>query len=242
MDFIVAILFVLLALVALFLYRQNKKLKKNITKPKTQTRTEITKLKSIGELSVFKIYSKEIVTRKDSPIESKLWNTLLGWSMTKKQIAVIFEFEIDFIYDLKSKDFAIKSLDENNYKINMPPCKYKFSIRDMKIYDEKNSKFMPFLLPDSINGLFGPSFDESEKNQLIDDAKDEIRSMSVKIINEMGDQIHKSASDTLTAIAKNFGANSVEFEFVDKNIAKVDVKDSKILVDEKVINSVKNAF
>lgn len=242
MEFLVTILILVLAVFSFFLYRQNRTLKKAKEKPKTQTRTEITKLKSIGELSVFKIYSKEIVTRKDSPIESKLWNTLLGWSMTKKQIAVIFEFEIDFIYDLRSKDFSIKELGDGNFKINMPACKYKFSIRDMKIYDEKNSKFMPFLLPDSINGLFGPSFDESEKNQLIDSAKDEIKSMSVKIINDMGDQIHKSASDTLTAIAKNFGANSVEFEFVDKNIAKVDVKDSKVLVDKKVLSSVKNSF
>lgn len=242
MEFLTAILVLVLGLLSFLLYRQNRALRKTKQKPKTTTRTEITKLKSIGELSVFKIYSKEIVTRKDSPIESRLWNSLLGWSMTKKQIAVIFEFEIDFIYDLKHRDFAIKPLGDNSFKINMPPCKYKFSIRDMKIYDEKNSKFMPFLLPDSINGLFGPSFDESEKNQLIDDAKDEIKSMSVKIINEMGDQIHKSASDTLTAIAKNFGANQVEFEFVDRNIAKVDVKDSKILIDEKVINSVKNSL
>ncbi|QKF64802.1 DUF4230 domain-containing protein [Campylobacter corcagiensis] len=242
MEFLVTILILVLVVVSFLLYRQNLALKKAKEKPKINTRTEITKLKSIGELSVFKIYSKEIVTRKDSPIESKLWNTLLGWSMTKKQIAVIFEFEIDFIYDLKSRDFSIKELGEGNFKITMPACKYKFSIRDMKIYDEKNSKFMPFLLPDSINGLFGPSFDESEKNQLIDSAKDEIKSMSVKIINDMGDQIHKSASDTLTAIAKNFGANSVEFEFVDKNIEKVDVKDSKVLVDKRVLNSVKNSF
>ncbi|NLY03334.1 MAG: DUF4230 domain-containing protein [Campylobacter sp.] len=242
MDLIGVILVAFLAVVAVLLFKQNRELKKDKKIPKTEVVSEITKLKSIGELSVFKIYSKEIVTRKDSPITSQFWNKLLGWSMTKKQIAVIFEFEIDFIYDLKSKDFTIKEIENGNYKITMPPCKYKFSIKDMKIYDEKNAKFMPFLLPDSINSLFGPSFDESEKNQLIDDAKDEIKTMSVKLINDMGGQIHKSASDTLGTIAKNFGANSVQFEFVDKNIAKVDVEDSKVLIDKQVLKSVKNSL
>lgn len=230
MDFIIFIFFIILILAVAVLFIQNKRLKNAGDKGKTQISTDITKLKSVGELSVFKIYSKEIVTKKDSPMTG-MFDKLLGWTMTKKQIAVIFEFEIDFIYDLKNKNFEIEHKGDGNFKVKMPPCDYKFSIKDMKIYDEQNSKFMPFLLPDSLNSLFGPSFDESEKNRLIDEAKDEIKSMSVKIINDLGDRIHASASSTIDMMAKSFGAKNLEFEFMDKNINKLDVKDSTIELD-----------
>lgn len=227
MDFLTLVIILVLGIVIFILFKQNKKLKKVNEKPSVDISTEIIKLKSVGELNVFKIYSKEIVTKKNSPF-SGLWDSVLGWTMTKKQIAVIFEFEIDFIYDLKSKDFKIENLGNNDFKVIMPPCKYKFSITDMKIYDEKNSKFMPFLLPDSLNSLFGPSFDESEKNKLIGEAKDEIKNMSVQIINDLGTKIHNSATDTIKTLAKSFGAGNVSLEFTDKNIEKVDVKDSNI--------------
>ncbi|CZE48209.1 DUF4230 domain-containing protein [Campylobacter geochelonis] len=229
MEILVAILVILLCVVIFMLYRQNSALSE-AKGAKTQITTDITKLRNIGELSVFQIYSKEIVTRKDDPIGG-FWKSVLGWSMTKKQIAVIFEFEINFIYDLRSKDFVIQQISDGGYKISMPPCQYKYSIKDMKIYDEKDARFLPFLLPDSLSGFFGVSFSESDKNKLIDEAKDEVKSMSIKIINDLGDKIHKSASDTLEAIAKNFGAKSVEFEFCDGNIGQIDVKKSAVEID-----------
>ena len=86
----------------------------------------------------------------------------------------------------------------------------------MKFYDEKNGKFIPFLLPDSLNGFFGSSFSEDDKNRLIQEARAEVQQMSQKLINNLQSKIHKSAKDTLEAIAKSFGANSVSFEFNDE--------------------------
>ena len=154
--------------------------------------------------------------------------------MTKKQIAIIFEFEIEFVYDLLSPDFAILPQGEDRYEIKMPPCKYKYSIKDMKIYDEKNAKLLPFLLPDSLNGLFGASFDESDKNHLIDDAKDEVKQLSLKIINDLGGKIHKSATDTLEAIAKSFGAKEIGFIFQDKALQTIDISSSEIAIDKSL--------
>lgn len=230
MELINYLVFAILSFLVFMLLRQNRALKDKKSGGITQISNEITKIKSIGELNVFKIYSKEIVTKKDTPMVG-FWDTLLGWSMTKKQIAVIFEFEINFTYDLNSEQFKIQIQDDGSYKITMPPCKYNYSIKDMKIYDEKNAKFLPFLLPDSLNGLFGSGFDERDKNRLIDEAKVEVKNMSVKIINDLEEKIHKSARDTLEAIAKNFGIKELSFEFVDKNINKIDVKDSKIEID-----------
>ena len=200
---------------------------------KPQIATDITRLKSIGELSVFKIYSKEIVTRKQN-VGSGLLGSLVSPLMTKKQIAIIFEFEIEFVYDLLSPEFAILPQGEDSYEIKMPPCKYKYSIKDMKIYDEKNAKLLPFLLPDSLNGLFGASFDESDKNRLIDDAKDEVKQLSLKIINDLGGKIHKSATDTLEAIAKSFGAKEVGFIFQDKALQTIDINSNEIAIDKSL--------
>ena len=200
---------------------------------KPQIATDITRLKSIGELSVFKIYSKEIVTRKQN-VGSGLLGSLVSPLMTKKQIAIIFEFEIEFVYDLLSPEFAILPQGEDRYEIKMPPCKYKYSIKDMKIYDEKNAKLLPFLLPDSLNGLLGASFDESDKNLLIDDAKDEVKQLSLKIINDLGGKIHKSATDTLEAIAKSFGAKEVGFIFQDKALQSIDISSSEIAIDKSL--------
>lgn len=231
MEILVIILIVLLCLVSILLFKQNKMIKTNENAPKSEIASEIAKIREIGELSVFQIYSKEIVTRKDTPI-SGFWNSVLGWSMTKKQMVIIFEFEINFIYDLRSSSFEINRLDNGTFAIKMPPCKYKYSIKDMKIYDEKNAKFLPFLLPDMLNGLFGPTFSESDKNKLIDEAKDEVKALSVKIIADLESKIHKSASDTIEAIAKSFGAKEVKFEFCDDNTALNQVKFDG-LIEEK---------
>jgi len=185
-------------------------------KPPVETIAEITKFRSIGELSVFQIYSKEIVTSRDKFFKGVL-ESILGWSVTDKQIAMIFEFEINFVYDLRSSEFNIER-DGEKVKITMPPCKYKYFIKDMKIYDEKSTKILPSLIPDALNKLLGLSFTEEEKNHLIDKAKGEVKNMSVRIINELEGKIHKSAADTLEAIAKSFGASEVEFVFNDSGL------------------------
>ncbi|EAJ3010214.1 DUF4230 domain-containing protein [Campylobacter coli] len=178
---------------------------------------DITQLKSIGELSVFQVFSKEIVTKKDSAFNG-IWKSILGWSLSERQIALIFEFEIAFLYDLRDKNFEIIVLDNDHYKIIMPD---KHSIIDMKFYDEKNAKFLPFLLPDSINST-GLSFSENDKNKLIREAKEEVKELSLNLIRNLESKIHKSARDTLEAIAKGFGAKKVEFEFKD-NTQKLDI-------------------
>lgn len=70
---------------------------------------------------------------------------------------------------------------------------------------------LAFLLPDSINST-GLSFSENDKNKLIREAKEEVKELSLNLIRNLESKIHKSARDTLEAIAKGFGAKKVEFE------------------------------
>ena len=211
------ILAILLAVLAFAFYRSNKALKKaKDDSENLSVSTEISQLKSIGELSVFQVYSKEIVTKTDHAF-GNFGKEYLRWLVSEKKLSMIFEFEINFIYDLTSPRLEIVNVANEEYLIKMPPCKYKFSIADMKFYDEKNGKFIPFLLPDSLNGFFGSTFTEEDKNRLIEEARNEVKKMSVRLISQLQIKIHKSARDTLEAIAKSFGANKVEFIFDDND-------------------------
>lgn len=68
----------------------------------------------------------------------------------------------------------------------------------------------------------GLSFSENDKNKLIREAKEEVKELSLNLIRNLESKIHKSARDTLEAIAKGFGAKKVEFEFKD-NTQKLDI-------------------
>lgn len=187
----------------------------------THSISSIEQLRSIGELSVFQVYSKEIVTKTDHALGG-FGKEYLRWLIGEKKLSMIFEFEINFIYDLRSPRLEIAKSGDGEYLIKMPPCKYKLFIADMKFYDEKDGKFMPLLLPDLLNSFFVSSFGEDDKNRVIAEAKSEVAKMSERLIEQLQSKIHKSACDTLEAIAKSFGASSVSFEFKDdtSDIAK----------------------
>lgn len=217
MDGILNLIVLALAgMVAFLTFRLSKLNKDKQSTYTTEVVNSIEQLRSIGELSVFQVYSKEIVTKTDHALGG-FGKDYLSWLISEKKLSMIFEFEINFIYDLRSPRLDISEQKEGEYTVLMPPCKYKFSIVDMKFYDEKNGKFMPLLLPDLINGILGSSFGEDEKNAVIAEARAEVERLSLRLINQLQGKIHKSAKDTLEAIAKSFGAKSVKFEFSDTN-------------------------
>ena len=58
MDFLTLIIILVLGIVIFILFKQNKKLKRVNEKPSVDISTEIIKLKSVGELNVFKFTQK----------------------------------------------------------------------------------------------------------------------------------------------------------------------------------------
>ena len=77
--------------------------------------SSIEQLRSVGELVAFKMVTKEIVTA------SQHWFGEAGkryfqWLVSTKKMAMIFEFDIDFRYDLRSPDFKIEQKNENQYQ------------------------------------------------------------------------------------------------------------------------------
>jgi hypothetical protein len=76
-------------------------------------------LRSVGELVVFKIITKEIVT------SAEHWfgeggKKYFQWLVSARKMAMIFEFEIDFRYDLQSPEFMIEEKKDGQYLLKMP--------------------------------------------------------------------------------------------------------------------------
>jgi len=177
----------------------------------TSIHSSIEQLKAIGQLSVFKVLTKEIVTESDH-LFGEIGKKYLSWILTNKKLAMIFQFEIDFRYDLQSPDFQIVA-SEGRYIFRMPPCLQEISIRDIQFYDEQNSKLVPLLVPDILNRALGPGFTEQDKNRLKDAARNAAESQAKALIGDLGSEVEQSAMQTLRSLARGFGEENVQFEF-----------------------------
>lgn len=180
----------------------------------TAVYSSIEQLKSVGLLSVYKVFTKEIVTEIDHSW-GQIGKEYLSWFLTNKKMAMIFNFEIDFRYDLKSDDFKIlKGEGEGSYTLQMPPCRHDIKIRDIRFYDEQKARLLPFLIPDILNSVFGPGFSEEDKNRLMDAARQTAEAQATSLIGSLGADVQRSAVQTLQSLARAFGASKVEFAFV----------------------------
>lgn len=169
-------------------------------------------MRSIGHLSVFKVYTKEIVTQTDHTW-GEFGAKFLSWAISGKKMAMIFEFEIDFRYDLRRPDFRIEESSERGYTIVMPPCFHEVHIRNISFYDEQRSRFLPWLLPDLVSGFLGGGFTEADKNRLVAAARGHAETQAAELIGNLQSEVQNSAKATLQSISKAFGAEDVSFEF-----------------------------
>jgi len=213
--------FSIAAVLVLIWWRRNKK--KKGQRLKSHIYVSIEDLRSVGELVVFKIVTKEIVTAAEHWF-GEWGKKYLHWLASTKKMAMIFEFGIDFRYNLRSSDFVIQAEGNRNYRLKMPKCFYDISVRDISFYDEQNAKLLPWLLPDLLNRAFGPGFDESDKNRLIEEAKQQAGQMAKTFAQKMESEVQNSATQTLRALAKGFGAEDVTVDFSESELIAIKVE------------------
>ncbi|MGL4233734.1 MAG: DUF4230 domain-containing protein, partial [Casimicrobium sp.] len=161
-----------------FVARRNRAARAN----ETVSHVSLEGLRAVGELSVFKAITKEIVTETDYSF-GEFGRKYLRWAFSQKKLAMIFEFQIDFRYDLRSPQFQIDASGAQT-KIQLPPVKAEISVRSLRFYDEQRSKFMPWLLPDLLNGAFGPGFSEEDKNRLLEGAAAHAKAHAHQLIEQ----------------------------------------------------------
>ena len=182
----------------------------------------IEELRAIGVLSAFKAVTKEIVTARDHSL-GDLGRRYLEWLITSKKMAMIFEFDIDFQYDLRDPSFDVQEEEPGRYRLRMPRCDYVVHVRNVTFYDEQGGKLLPIILPDVINKILGGGFNEVDRNKLMEEAKTQAEKLAQNLARRLRSEVQTSARQTMEMLAKSFGAASVRVEFADAEPRKSDV-------------------
>jgi hypothetical protein len=174
----------------------------------------VERFKSVGELVVFKVFTKEIITTSDHWF-GETGKKYFRWLASEKKMAMIFQFDIDFKYDLHSPDFVVEPLEIDSYLLKMPKCLYESHIENISFYDEQRARLLPWLLPDLLSKAFSDNFGEEAKNRLVAEAKDQASQMANELVKRMQSEVQKSARQTLGLLAKGFGAREITITFSD---------------------------
>ncbi len=211
MEVIVEILLLILVIIIIIL---SVIITKNTKKSQSRiiSHTTLEKFQAIGQLKVFKVLTKEIVTSKDH-WAGEFGKNYLRWLWREKKIAMIFEYEIEFIYDLGDTEFNIVKIDSNTYKVNMPKCLSVINLKNIQIYDEQASRFLPWLLPEVIGEVFGDGFSADDKNRLIKEAENHTRELASSLTENLKTDVQASAKHTLESIARGFEIGKMICEF-----------------------------
>lgn len=206
-----SLVFLIIGAILAFVFMRYKN-KKEPT-PQIEKYSMIEKLHAVGELTVFRANTKEIITASDHSF-GNFGQKYFRWLISNKKMAIIFHFDVDFKYDLHSKIFTIKE-DGDTVEITMPPYTYATYLKDIKFYDEQASRLLPWLLPNLINDVFGDGFNEESKNHLIDEAKKQVANIAEEIAMSMKGAVQNSAKQTLLAITQNMSDKKVSIHFLD---------------------------
>ncbi len=180
--------------------------------------TIIEKLQSIGELRVFKVLTKEIVTAKDHWL-GETGKRYFDWLTSTKKMVMIFDFEIGFSYDLTHPDFMIEEIGPAKFRAKMPRCSYEIYHRDITLYDEQSSRILPWLLGD-LTQLFGGGFNEEDKNRLKDEARRQVNEVAGQLVGKLQTEVQTSARNNLEALARGFAVEKLLVEFADQEAAR----------------------
>jgi hypothetical protein len=150
-------------------------------------------------------------------------------------MAMIFEFDIDFKYDLRSPEFVIHQASDGSVHFQMPKCFYETHIRDINFYDEQNTKLLPWLLPDLLNKAFGMGFDEADRNRLKEEAKQQASRLAKGVVDKMRSEVQISARQTLEVLAHGLGAKQVLIDFSHADLVQTRVDTMKIDEGQKAV-------
>ncbi len=179
--------------------------------PALQVHASVEELRGLGELSVFKVLTKEIVTARDH-WAGEFGQRYLEWLFTSRKMAMIFAFDIDFRYNLRDPAFRIEETPRG-YRLELPPLRYDLHIRDITFYDEQKTRMLPWLLPDLVNAAFGAGFDERDRNRLKDEARTQAEGLAANLVQRLRAEVQSSARETLLLLARGFTDRPVEVVF-----------------------------
>jgi hypothetical protein len=172
----------------------------------------ITSMRAVGELSVFRIMTKEVITASEHWF-GEFGKKYLNWLLSEQRMTLIIEFDVDFRYDLTDEGFKVERTGDQSFRINMPPCKHEILIRNMRIHSEDKPELLPWLMPDLLGRFFTGGFSVEAKNKLIAETRQEASRFTSTLVRKANAEAQASASRTLTMLAQGLGAWHVDFAF-----------------------------
>ena len=173
-------------------------------------------LVSIGELRVYRAYMKEIVTSVDH-VWGDIGKKYFSWMLSEKKLAMVFEFEVDFVYNLLSKDFKVFD-NGKGVSINMPRCKYDVKIKDFYFYDEQGTRLK--ILPEFLSSIFDGGVSEDEKNELVKMAIKQVEEISKKVAMDIQSDVDRTTKETINNLLLGFNKRIDSFNFYENNISQ----------------------
>ena len=189
------------------------KVVRNRKAPQVDLHHTLQQIRQVGQLVVLRMYVEQIVTA-EQHIAGR-WKDLFKWLIDSAKVALIIEYDVEVLFDLQDAGFRIEPLDHQRVRFVLPPCQHKTSIRRLQFYDERNSRWFPWLLGD-ITSALGPGISEERKNQLLKAAQSEVEQKAQQMVLENRGQIFASARQTLEMLARGFGVTQVEVQFEDQ--------------------------
>ena len=188
-------------------------------------------LVSIGELRVYRAYMKEIVTSVDH-VWGDIGKKYFSWMLSEKKLAMVFEFEVDFVYNLLSKDFKVFD-NGKSVSINMPRCKYDVKIKDFYFYDEQGTRLK--ILPEFLSSIFDGGVSEDEKNELVKMAIKQVEEISKKVAVNIQSDVDRMTKETINNLLLGFNKRIDSFNFLENNISQDQVNiENPGLLEEKL--------
>ena len=188
-------------------------------------------LVNIGELRVYRAYMKEIVTSVDH-VWGEIGKKYFSWMLSEKKLAMVFEFEVDFVYNLLSKDFKVFD-NGKGVSINMPRCKYDVKIKDFYFYDEQGTRLK--ILPEFLSSIFDGGVSEDEKNELVKMAIKQVEEISKKVAVNIQSDVDRMTKETINNLLLGFNKRIDSFNFYENNISQDQVNiENPGLLEEKL--------
>ena len=188
-------------------------------------------LTRIGELRVYRAYMKEIVTSVDH-VWGEIGKKYFSWMLSEKKLAMVFEFEVDFVYNLFSKDFKVEQ-NQSGLTVKMPRCKYDVKIKDFYFYDEQGTRLK--ILPEFLSSIFDGGVSEDEKNELVKMAIKQVEEIAKKVAKNIQSDVDKTTKATINNLIMGFNEHIDSFKFNEKNISDEQVHiENPGLLEEKI--------
>ncbi len=201
--------------------------KKSSAAPAVSVESFITSMRSVGELSVYRVMTKEVITASDHWF-GEFGKKYLNWLLSSQRITLVMEFDVDFRYDLTDARFRVLREGPTACRVVMPPCNHEVLLRDMRIHSEDKPELLPWLMPDLVGRFITGGFSVDAKNQLIAETRQESRRFAGELVRKVDAEAQASAVRALEPLTRGLGFPDVRYEFLPRDEDRIGVDSSAL--------------